>query len=45
MNPSVNFPSDTLLPAVVEAVKPDIKAASQTVRDTVREGGSTSSRR
>ena len=37
MNPSVNFPSDTLLPAVVEAVKPDIKPAAQIVRDIVRE--------
>jgi hypothetical protein len=45
MNPSVSFPSDTLLPAVVEAVKPDIKPAAQIVGDTVREGGSTSSRR
>jgi hypothetical protein len=39
MNPSVSFPSDTLLPAVVEAVKPDIKPAAQIVGDTVREGG------
>ena len=36
MNPSVNFPSDTLLPALVEAVKPDIKPAAQIVRDIVR---------
>ncbi len=33
MNPSVSFPSDTLLPAMVEAVKPDSKPAAQIVRD------------
>ena len=33
MNPSVSFPSDTLLPAVVEAVKPDIKPVAQIVRN------------
>ena len=37
MNPSVNFPSDTLLPAMVDRVKPDIKPAAQIVRDIVRE--------
>jgi hypothetical protein len=37
MNPSVNFPSDTLLPAVVNPVKPGIKSAAQIVRDIVRE--------
>jgi hypothetical protein len=39
MNPSVSFPSDTLLPTVVEAVKPDIKPAAQIVRDIVRHCG------
>ena len=33
------FPSDTLLPAVVEAVMQDIKPAAQIVWDIVREGG------
>ena len=37
MNPSVIFPSDTLLPAMVDRVKPDIKPAAQIVRDIVRE--------
>jgi hypothetical protein len=35
MSPSVNFPSDTLLPAV--AVNSDVKPAAQIVWDIVRE--------